>query len=222
MVLQCGGLVCGLWGTVTLSLAGLDWTSEDGEDLSDSVVVAMDTANSIVDLISSLDDYQQVLIQLLQERNLEGYTPFMAAVVFKVPHTSTLHVPLPPCSPASSVQAFYMCPSLTLHFTFPLFSFLYIISLIFSPSSSPPSPPASHFSPLPTPPSSLCVQAYCTARILLDLADVTCKGQQEQLMSILYPPDSHPDDNPIFVLCRNDPCSFTWTGEEHIQQVRVR
>lgn len=36
---------------------------------------------------------------------------------------------------------------------------------------------------------------------------------------MLYPPDSHQDDNPVFVVCRNDACSFTWTGEEHIQQV---
>lgn len=112
--------MCGLWGTVTLSLAGLDWTSEDGEDLSDSVVVAMDTANSIVDLISSLDDYQQVLIQLLQERNLEGYTPFMAAVVFKVPHTSTLHVPLPH-------SPFHLPPLLL-----PLHHLSHIFSLIFT------------------------------------------------------------------------------------------
>ena len=41
----------------------------------------------IVALISSLDDYHGVLTQLLQEKNLEGYTPFMTAVVYKVsPH----------------------------------------------------------------------------------------------------------------------------------------
>lgn len=57
--------------------------------------------------------------------------------------------------------------------------------------------------------------------MLLDLAEVTSKGQSELLMSMLYPSDSHLDDNPIFILCRNDPCSFTWTGESHIQQVRV-
>ena len=63
------------------------------------------------------------------------------------------------------------------------------------------------------------LQAYCTARMLFDLANQLSSGQEESLMSMLYPPDSHPDDNPVFVLCRNDPCSFTWTGEEHIQQV---
>ncbi len=67
----------------------------------------------------------------------------------------------------------------------------------------------------------LCVQAYCTARMLLDFVEVTSKGQPELLLTMLYPSDSHLDDNPIFILCRNDPCSFTWTGESHIQQVRV-
>lgn len=26
------------------------------------------------------------------------------------------------------------------------------------------------------------------------------------------------DDSPLFVLCYNDTCSFTWTGEDHINQ----
>lgn len=60
----------------------IDWSSEDMEDLSDSV--SSDPVHDIVDLISSLDDYHGVLTQLLQEKNLEGYTPFMAAVVYKV------------------------------------------------------------------------------------------------------------------------------------------
>ena len=58
--------------------------------------------------------------------------------------------------------------------------------------------------------------------MLFDLADQLSSGQEEVLLSMLYPSDSHPDDNPVFVLCRNDPCSFTWTGEEHIQQVTRR
>ena len=57
--------------------------SEEGEDFGDSLVAA-DTANDIVDLLSSYLDYHEVLTQLLQEKNLDGYTPFMAAVVYKV------------------------------------------------------------------------------------------------------------------------------------------
>ena len=45
-------------------------------------------------------------------------------------------------------------------------------------------------------------------------------GDQARLLAALYPSDCHPDDNPVFVLCRNDNCSFTWTGEMHIHQVR--
>lgn len=44
-----------------------------------------ETANDILDLISlACYEYRDVLTQLLQERNLDGYTPFMSAVVFKV------------------------------------------------------------------------------------------------------------------------------------------
>ncbi|THD21469.1 Hyperplastic disc [Fasciola hepatica] len=33
-----------------------------------------------------------------------------------------------------------------------------------------------------------------------------------------FPVDSHPDDSPLFLLCYNDTCSFTWTGPDHIRQ----
>ena len=69
----------------------VDWSSEELDDLSDSV--STDPVHDIVDLISSLDDYHGVLTQLLQERNLEGYTPFMAAVVYKVSTVDHTHIP---------------------------------------------------------------------------------------------------------------------------------
>jgi hypothetical protein len=31
---------------------------------------------------------------------------------------------------------------------------------------------------------------------------------------------SQPDSSPLHVICCNDTCSFTWTGAEHINQVR--
>uniref|UniRef100_A0A915CIQ6 E3 ubiquitin-protein ligase UBR5 n=3 Tax=Parascaris univalens TaxID=6257 RepID=A0A915CIQ6_PARUN len=34
----------------------------------------------------------------------------------------------------------------------------------------------------------------------------------------IFPAGSKPDDSPLFVLCVNDTCSFTWTGDEHINQ----
>ncbi|CAG9532205.1 unnamed protein product [Cercopithifilaria johnstoni] len=38
------------------------------------------------------------------------------------------------------------------------------------------------------------------------------------LNSIIYPLGSRLDDSPLFMLCMNDTCSFTWTGDEHINQ----
>ena len=58
------------------------------------------------------------------------------------------------------------------------------------------------------------------AQYLLELGRALAEGEEELLVSMFYPPGSHPDDNPLFILCRNDPCSFTWTGEDHIHQVR--
>uniref|UniRef100_A0A915EF78 E3 ubiquitin-protein ligase UBR5 n=1 Tax=Ditylenchus dipsaci TaxID=166011 RepID=A0A915EF78_9BILA len=34
----------------------------------------------------------------------------------------------------------------------------------------------------------------------------------------IMPYGSRPDDSPIFILCYNDTCSFTWTGDEHVNQ----
>ena len=39
------------------------------------------------------------------------------------------------------------------------------------------------------------------------------------LETMLYPRGSLPDHSPLYMLCSNDTCSFTWTGEEHINQV---
>ncbi|OWA51736.1 E3 ubiquitin-protein ligase UBR5 [Hypsibius exemplaris] len=38
------------------------------------------------------------------------------------------------------------------------------------------------------------------------------------VMEFLYPPGSQPDDSPLFLLCLNDVCTYTWTGSRHIQQ----
>ena len=42
------------------------------------------TAADILHMLSSLEGCEEVLTQLLQQKNLEGYTPFMAAVAYKV------------------------------------------------------------------------------------------------------------------------------------------
>ncbi|UXI21599.1 alkaline phosphatase tissue-nonspecific isozyme [Sarcoptes scabiei] len=38
------------------------------------------------------------------------------------------------------------------------------------------------------------------------------------LNQMLYPRGSQPDHSPLYMLCSNDTCSFSWTGEEHINQ----
>lgn len=37
--------------------------------------------------------------------------------------------------------------------------------------------------------------------------------QKKVLQQMIYPRGSNPDDSPLHVLCCNDTCSFTWTGE---------
>ena len=69
----------------------------------------------------------------------------------------------------------------------------------------------------------LCLsQAYNVARMMFDVANKLSESQDDiSLLSMVYPSDCHPDDNPAFIICRSDTCSFTWTGEEHIHQVKL-
>lgn len=39
-----------------------------------------------------------------------------------------------------------------------------------------------------------------------------------RLMPYIFPPSARLDDSPLFTLCYNDTCSYTWTGPNHIQQ----
>ena len=50
-----------------------------------------------------------------------------------------------------------------------------------------------------------------------------CSGELDQtrLMSMIYPKGSSLANSPLHVICCNDTCSFTWTGNEHINQVSV-
>ena len=83
-------------------------------------------------------------------------------------------------------------------------------SLSLHPSLPPPLPP-----PLPHPPPS----QSCSATLkLLDLAEQLSSEDTQCLSSMLFSTGSYPDDNPFFVLCRSEPCSFTWTELEHIYQ----
>ena len=69
-------------------------------------------------------------------------------------------------------------------------------------------------------------RSYPAALVLFDAAQKVSKEssndletQKKTLMSMVYPPGSPPDDSPLHVICCNDTCSFTWTGDEHINQV---
>uniref|UniRef100_A0A914X9H6 Ubiquitin protein ligase E3 component n-recognin 5 n=1 Tax=Plectus sambesii TaxID=2011161 RepID=A0A914X9H6_9BILA len=66
-------------------------------------------------------------------------------------------------------------------------------------------------------------RAYSAAMTIWETAQKVAKssGQaqlQETLRQMIFPPGSRPSDSPLFVLCYNDTCSFTWTGDEHINQ----
>lgn len=55
---------------------------------------------------------------------------------------------------------------------------------------------------------------------LLFLAEVSGSEKEEDVfMGMVCPSGTNPDDSPLYVLCCNDTCSFTWTGAEHINQV---
>lgn len=54
------------------------------------------------------------------------------------------------------------------------------------------------------------------------LAEATSSEKEDDVfMGMVCPSGTNPDDSPLYVLCCNDTCSFTWTGAEHINQVRL-
>lgn len=64
-------------------------------------------------------------------------------------------------------------------------------------------------------------RAYTAALHLFDVAQRIANESTERkrvLMSMLFPRNCNADDSPLFLLCYNDTCSFTWTGSEHINQ----
>ncbi|CAF4704617.1 unnamed protein product, partial [Rotaria magnacalcarata] len=45
------------------------------------------------------------------------------------------------------------------------------------------------------------------------------KQSDNVLLRMIYPLTStNSDYSPLYTICTNDTCSFTWTGEEHISQ----
>lgn len=63
---------------------------------------------------------------------------------------------------------------------------------------------------------------YGAAVLLWDTAHRLTRSTpqyKECFTSMIFPPGSNLDNSPLFLLCYNDTCSFTWTGDEHINQV---
>ncbi|XP_039593145.1 E3 ubiquitin-protein ligase UBR5 isoform X9 [Polypterus senegalus] len=68
-------------------------------------------------------------------------------------------------------------------------------------------------------------RAYPAAITILEAAQKIAKGDPSSsekedvlFMEMVCPSGTNPDDSPLYVLCCNDTCSFTWTGAEHINQ----
>lgn len=74
--------------------------------------------------------------------------------------------------------------------------------------------------------SAVSCRAYTAAVILLDLAQWIISQEdnsdpehiQRLFASMIFPHGTNLDNNPLYMLCANDTCSFTWTGAQHINQ----
>ncbi|XP_075562225.1 E3 ubiquitin-protein ligase UBR5 isoform X8 [Pelecanus crispus] len=73
--------------------------------------------------------------------------------------------------------------------------------------------------------SAVSGRAYPAAITILETAQKIAKAEatssekeDDVFMGMVCPSGTNPDDSPLYVLCCNDTCSFTWTGAEHINQ----
>lgn len=61
-------------------------------------------------------------------------------------------------------------------------------------------------------------RAYQAGKILFAAIVQLAAGDAAVRDSMIFPPTSAADQSPLYVLCCNDTCSFTWTGADHINQ----
>lgn len=61
-------------------------------------------------------------------------------------------------------------------------------------------------------------RAYQAGLILFQAITQLAGGDVSVRNSMIFPDISEPDQSPLYVLCCNDTCSFTWTGADHINQ----
>lgn len=67
--------------------------------------------------------------------------------------------------------------------------------------------------------AAVAERAYRAALVILDAIRACSDSDETQRSAAIFPPNAHPDHSPLLVLCCNDTCSFTWTGQDHINQV---
>lgn len=65
---------------------------------------------------------------------------------------------------------------------------------------------------------SVSSRAYQAGKNLLNVIQQVANGDASLRDAMIFPPGSSPDQSPLYVLCCNDTCSFTWTGADHINQ----
>lgn len=61
-------------------------------------------------------------------------------------------------------------------------------------------------------------RAYQAGKVLFNVILQLSSGDVTLRDAMIFPPGSAPDQSPLYVLCCNDTCSFTWTGADHINQ----
>lgn len=61
-------------------------------------------------------------------------------------------------------------------------------------------------------------RAYQAGLILFNAIAQLAQGDVAVRNTMIFPDCSAPDQSPLYVLCCNDTCSFTWTGADHINQ----
>lgn len=61
-------------------------------------------------------------------------------------------------------------------------------------------------------------RAYQAAKNLLNVIQQVSGGDANLRDAMIFPNGSSSDQSPLYVLCCNDTCSFTWTGADHINQ----
>ncbi|OUC46312.1 putative zinc finger in N-recognin, partial [Trichinella nativa] len=66
-------------------------------------------------------------------------------------------------------------------------------------------------------------RSYHVAEIMLlslkrIIRSFSVPNQNRAMMSVVFPVNTRPEFSPLYMLCCNDTCSFTWTGSEHVNQ----